>query len=373
MSATPFEAAAPQAAVRVAEKCRGLTPEQHKAQAAAEFRATAMALFDFPPPGDAPRETALATTAPPVARSRRVAVKVAVSDIRPSKASLAAGVCDPGNVAKLVDSIGAVGLLNPITVIPGKVPCGLSEKDGYLIVSGRHRFAAIQKLGWNEVECVSLDLDELHAELATIDENIVRQTFKGARLTLALKRRKELIEAIHPETKATKDGGAFRGNQHVEVTAKSAATFVAETAASTGMAERTVREHVARAKLGDGTLDAIAGTSLDSGVEMDALARMSPDARAPIIAKARAGEKVSARAVNRAEPRRRPQAAPVTIEGEFRVVSDSNAARAAALATVRALPPFQTRQAALDFEESFVREFRLVMSDAIMEIAEATL
>ena len=51
--------------------------------------------------------------------------------------------------------------------------------------------------------------------------------------------RKQIYETLHPEAKATNNGGGFKGNQHV-VTANLAATsYAADAAAATGCSERT--------------------------------------------------------------------------------------------------------------------------------------
>lgn len=61
------------------------------------------------------------------------------------------------------------------------------------------------------------------------------------------------------------------------------------------MTKQAINQHLARAEaLGD-DLQAVAGTSLDKGVELDALKEMPAPERKEIIARARAGEKVSAR------------------------------------------------------------------------------
>ena len=53
------------------------------------------------------------------------------------------------DVGDLVNSIGEVGLLQPIIVTPNN-----------LIISGHRRFKSIQTLGWNEVECEIKDIPE---------------------------------------------------------------------------------------------------------------------------------------------------------------------------------------------------------------------
>lgn len=71
--------------------------------------------------------------------------------------------------------------------------------------------------------------------------------------------------------------------------------FAAETAAVSGETKRDINRHLSRAEaLGD-DLQAVAGTSLDKGVELDALKTLPAPERKELIARARAGEKVSAR------------------------------------------------------------------------------
>jgi hypothetical protein len=70
--------------------------------------------------------------------------------------------------------------------------------------------------------------------------------------------------------------------------------FAQETAEKTGRPKRDINRKVARAEaIPD--IERVAGTSLDKGVELDALAKMGESDREDIIAKAQAGERVSAR------------------------------------------------------------------------------
>ena len=205
---------------------------------------------------------------------------------------------DGAAVDRLIDSIREVGLLNPITVrIADNV---VDPEDGQIsdvtaLVAGRHRLEAMRRLGADRIDCFFLDVDDIHAELAEIDENLVRANLTPAQEAAAVTRRKSIYETLHPETKATKDGGTFRGNQHGEVSDN--LSFTRATADATGKDRRTIERAAARGKeLGD-DLKAIVGTSLDKGAELDALAKMGNDERAPLIARAKAGETVSARTV----------------------------------------------------------------------------
>lgn len=101
-----------------------------------------------------------------------------------------------------------------------------------------------------------------------------------------LARRKEVWEALK----------AIVG-QDVQQSAGRPKTFERETADAVGVSAKTIKRDTARAEaLGD-DLRAIAGTSLDKGVEMDALAKLPEENRRPLIAAAQRGEKVSAREV----------------------------------------------------------------------------
>ncbi len=85
----------------------------------------------------------------------------------------------------------------------------------------------------------------------------------------AIARRKAIYEELHPETKhgANQDGPC---RQFGETETN---RFTAATASATGKPERNIQRAAARGEaLGD-DLNAIAGTSLDKGVELDGLAR----------------------------------------------------------------------------------------------------
>lgn len=163
---------------------------------------------------------------------------VKISDIKigPSRREV-----EPNDALALSKSISEIGLLNPITITAD-----------YTLIAGMHRLEAVKLLGWTEIECTISDLNGLRAELAEIDENVVRTNLTPIEFGDLLLRRKEIYEILHPESRATKDGGAFRGNQHEkEVTALSAATsksFVEDTSQKLGISPRTVREKIQTAK-----------------------------------------------------------------------------------------------------------------------------
>jgi hypothetical protein len=195
---------------------------------------------------------------------------------------------EKSNVDKLAESIGQIGMINPICVHKVTRHRGTTPFDAYQIIAGHHRYAAALALKWRAVACLVVDMDDLHAELAEIDENLIRCNLTPAQEASAVFRRKFIYEKLHPETK---HGGDRKGDQ----VANSATRFTSDTAEGTGKSERAIQLAAARGEaLGD-DLNDIAGTSLDKGVELDALAKMAPDDRRKIIDCAKAGDDVSAR------------------------------------------------------------------------------
>ena len=83
---------------------------------------------------------------------------------------------DEKHVEELAKSIKSLSLLNPITV----------DQD-YTLIAGLHRLEAVKLLGYSEIECNVTSLDGLRADLAELDENLIRQG--GAAITKAKKTR----------------------------------------------------------------------------------------------------------------------------------------------------------------------------------------
>jgi hypothetical protein len=100
----------------------------------------------------------------------------------------------------------------------------------------------------------------------------------------AMARRKAIYEELHPEAK---HGAASKDCK--------SQSFVSATSDAVGKDKSTISRAAARGEaLGD-DLNDIAGTSLDKGVELEALAKMDAPERRRIIDCAKAGENVSAR------------------------------------------------------------------------------
>ena len=73
---------------------------------------------------------------------------------------------DVKDIDELIASINAHGLINPITVT--------EEKDGYRLIAGFRRFAAMKQLGATEIPCVIRNSDKNTLDEISLSENITR-------------------------------------------------------------------------------------------------------------------------------------------------------------------------------------------------------
>lgn len=165
-------------------------------------------------------------------------------------------------VSGLVDSIGAVGLINPIRV--------RQFGEGWEVIAGVHRLEACKALGLAEVSCDVVTDDDLHAELAMIDENLCRAELSPSDRARQTARRKAIYLELHPET----ENGV---NQHSSLrqVGEPSQRFTADTAKVSGQSERVVQRDAERGqKILPEVLDMIRGTKLDTGTYMDKLKSM---------------------------------------------------------------------------------------------------
>lgn len=140
----------------------------------------------------------------------------------------------PGDVQRLSESVAEVGMMNPITV----------DAD-YTLVAGLHRLEAARLLGWTEVECSVCELDSLHAELAEIDENVIRTGLSDLELSELLARRKKIYETLHPATIARNlPGHASNYESSSDKLTDEEKPFSQDTAEKMGVSPRTVERHV---------------------------------------------------------------------------------------------------------------------------------
>ena len=134
---------------------------------------------------------------------------------------------EPKAIEELARSIAAVGLMNPITL-----------DQNNTLIAGLHRLEAAKLMGWTEIECNIIGMSGLQAELAEIDENIVRTRLNRQELCEQLLRRKEIYETLHPEARhGMRNGQTAKNANLASLETKS---FAEDTAEKTGMSKRAV-------------------------------------------------------------------------------------------------------------------------------------
>lgn len=139
-----------------------------------------------------------------------------------------------GDIAQLAQSIQEVGLLNPITV----------TVEGVL-VAGYHRLEACKSLGWRFVPVCVVGLDGLNAELAEIDENLIRNELHWFDRDKQLARRKEIYEQLHPTSRQGAHGGWH--NSKSSKLENEIISFSSDTASKIGASPKTIELSVQRA------------------------------------------------------------------------------------------------------------------------------
>jgi hypothetical protein len=144
---------------------------------------------------------------------------------------------DETKVSELAGSIKEIGLIQPIIV-----------GSGNKLIAGQHRLAAFKQLSLTEIPCIRVTADTLVMELMTIDENLIRSELHYIERGDQLKRRKEIYEAIHPETKIGNSQGIgmkiAAGVDDLGAPGAPRSSFVKDTATKTGLSDRMIKEDV---------------------------------------------------------------------------------------------------------------------------------
>lgn len=180
-----------------------------------------------------------------------------------------------GDVTELAESIKEIGLLNPITV----------TKD-YTLIAGHHRLKAFEALGIDLIPIRIVDCTALQAELAEIDENLIRNNGTELEQCMSLARRKEIYLELHPETKHGAQGGGNKGNGTKVKTENDTMSFSDDTSKKTGKSKRTTERKVSIGEKLGGMQDAIKAAGIDdSQKDLTDLAKLkSPDQIKAVLA-----------------------------------------------------------------------------------------
>ena len=212
-----------------------------------------------------------------------IRIKISEISINPRRREV-----NPKDVRELADSIAELDLMNPITI-----------DRNYVLIAGLHRLEAMKLLGRTEIECIISSLEGLQAELAEIDENFVRCDLPTVDHNDMVLRRKEIYEALHPETK---NGGDRRSEKSVEKNRSAKCTsdpappaaksFAQDTADKLGVDASTVRRQVQAAKNTTKEAKQILRDSGANITQKDALklSRMPPEQQKDAASRLAAGE-----------------------------------------------------------------------------------
>ncbi|AUN31275.1 ParB/RepB/Spo0J family partition protein [Niveispirillum cyanobacteriorum] len=188
---------------------------------------------------------------------------------------------DPAYVDFLAENIEQVGQLrSPIEIRTVKKPGPFKFK----LVAGGHRLAAMRQLERLEIDSFVFEMTDTEAELAEVDENLVRHDLNPLDRAVFLHRRKALYEALHPETKQ----GGDRGNQHTggKERQNDIMSFSRATAEKVGLNERSIQRAILIAtRLAPDVKAQIVGTSLARNqAELLALVKLPPEEQRKVVA-----------------------------------------------------------------------------------------
>jgi ParB-like chromosome segregation protein Spo0J len=171
-----------------------------------------------------------------------------------------------------------IGLQTPISV--RWVKDEGDEASHLELVAGATRLGAAIELEWGAIDCFIVDPKDVDYRIWEIDENLFRAELTAAEIAVHTKRRKELwLEETGGKSLPTSlSDGRAAAPQHAK-------GFSADTAHKTGRTKRSVNIALSRAKnIAPDVLDAVAGTPLDKGTSLDALAKLPHDEQRAAVA-----------------------------------------------------------------------------------------
>lgn len=171
-------------------------------------------------------------------------------------------------VQSLAESFKSIGQLQPVTVF--------SETDKYHLIAGLHRLEAAKLLGWQSIEAIQFEGNEIEIELAEIDENLMRNDLTVLEQGEFLARRQELI--------GFKRGGDRRSDTFQSDTV-SLRKSQEEIAKEIGLTERSAQRRMQAAhNIIPELKDAIRDTEIaNSTTQLLGLSKLEPEKQIKII------------------------------------------------------------------------------------------
>jgi len=203
----------------------------------------------------------------------------------------------------LAERMAASGQETPIQL---RAP---DERGDHTLIAGAHRLAAAMKLGWPSIAAILRDVSDLEAELAEVEENLIRHELTPLDRAVFVAEHQRLWLALHPEAGHGGTRRGKRGDQAAKLgDLKIAERFSQVAREKFGLSARTVQRAVQVAEsLAEDVRKSIAGTWLSrSGSQLEALARLTHDNQRRAIARllAEGGPRQVAAALAEARPPR---------------------------------------------------------------------
>lgn len=208
-----------------------------------------------------------------------------------------------GDIAMLRQSIGELGLLNPITVRAAEIFEPGGARQGYRLVAGRNRLEVYRLESKETIPANVVDLEWVDERLAEIDENICRCQLTALEEAEQIEERQQIYEGKYPETRHGAQGGPSGQKNETDNL-----SFSKDVAEKTGKSPRDIQRSARRAKrIEPDVRNAIRDTNIaDSGVELDALAGASGDNQRKIVKLIQSGDASTVREAKAAlKPKKR--------------------------------------------------------------------
>ncbi|MBG0809891.1 ParB N-terminal domain-containing protein [Methylosinus sp. H3A] len=150
---------------------------------------------------------------------------------------------DPAHVDWIATSIESKGLMQPIIV--------RRVGDGYKLIAGGHRLAALKLLEWETVTVgehvlIRDEISDAAARISEIDENLARRDLNKLDRIIFIAERKRLYLEAHPETKNGGDRKSDKLKEKIRLqTLQSdpfdrSPRFTDEVATRVGLSKRTI-------------------------------------------------------------------------------------------------------------------------------------
>jgi ParB family transcriptional regulator, chromosome partitioning protein len=159
---------------------------------------------------------------------------------------------------------------------------GPAGADGmYPLIAGGHRYAAAKLAGIETLTAQVFEGDALSAQLLEIDENLMRRGLSEMDRAVFLARRKDIYEALHPETGM---GKAPKSKNDKSVVLFQTPAFSEDVAEKVGLSRRSIERAIKRASIEPDLREMLAGTRwADNGATLDGLVRLEPLVRAKAV------------------------------------------------------------------------------------------